>query len=65
MPAAFLLSANTFTKISEYFRLADIHWKGKTRYYAFQKKYLSGVVNEAYSKEKDILMTQMKKKGHC
>ena len=31
----------------------------------FQKKYLSGVVNEAYSTEKDILMTQMKKKSHC
>ena len=44
--------------------MAYIQWIGKTRYYAFQKKYLSGVVNEAYSKEKDILMTQMKKKGH-
>ena len=45
--------------------MADIQWIGETRYYAFQKKYLSGVVNETYSKEKDILMTQMKKKGHC
>ena len=65
MSAAVLFSANTFTRIVEYFRLADIQWIGKTRYYAFQKKYLSGVDNEAYSKEKDILMTQMKKKGHC
>ena len=65
MSAAVLFSANTFTRIAEYFRLADIQWIGKIQYYAFQKKYLSGVVNEAYSKDKDILMTQMKKKGHC
>ena len=65
MLAAVLFSANTSTIIAEYFRLADIQWIGKIRYYAFQKKYLSGVVNEAYSKEKDILMTQVKKKGHC
>ena len=65
MSAAVLFSANTFTRIAEYFRLADIQWIGKTRYYAFQKKYISGVVNEAYSKEKDILMTQLNRKGHC
>ena len=65
MSAAVLFSANTFTRIAKYFRLADIQWIGKTRYYAFQKEYLSGVVNEVYSKEKNILMTQMKKKGHC
>ena len=62
MSAAVLFSANTFTRIAEYFRLADIQWIGKTRYYAFQKKYLSVVVNEAYSKENDFLMAQMKKK---
>ena len=38
MSAAILFSANTFTRIAEYFRLADIQWIGKTRYYAFQKK---------------------------
>ena len=62
---AVLFRANTFTRIAEHFRLANIQWIGKTRYYVFQKKYLSGIVNEAYSKEKDILMTQMKKKSHC
>ena len=65
MSAVVLFDANTFTRIVEYFRLAEIQWIGKTRYYAFQKKYLSGFVNDAYSKEKDILIGQMKKKGHC
>ena len=32
MSAAVLFSANTFTRIAEYFRLADIQWIGKTRY---------------------------------
>ena len=30
MSAAVLFSANTFTRIAEYFRLADIQWIGKT-----------------------------------
>ena len=31
MSTAVLFSANTFTRIAEYFRLADIQWTGKTR----------------------------------
>ena len=62
LSAAVLFSANTFTKIAEYFRLANVQWLGKTRYYAFQRKYLSGVVNEAYVKEKEVLLGDLKKK---
>ena len=65
LSAAVLFSANTFTKIAEYFRLANVQWLGKTRYYAFQRKYLSGVVNEAYVKEKEVLLGDLKKKGPC
>jgi len=65
LSAAVLFSANTFAKIAEYFRLADIQWIGKTRFYSFQKKYLAGVGNEAYTKEKAILLNMLNQKGPC
>ena len=49
----------------EYFRLADIQWIGKTRFYSFQKKCVAGVVNEAYTKSKVILLNMLKQKGPC
>lgn len=65
LSAAVLFSANTFAKMAEYFRLADIQWIGKTRFYSFQKKYVAGVVNEAYTKSKVILLNMLKQKGPC
>jgi hypothetical protein len=65
LSAAVLFSANTFMKISEYFRLANIQWIGKTRYYAIQKRYLADMVNEAYVRENDDLLLDLKQKGLC
>ena len=65
LSSAVLFSANTFAKMAEYFQLADIQWIGKTRFYSFQKKYVAGVVNEAYTKSKVILLNMLKQKGPC
>ena len=51
--------------MAEYFRLADIQWIGKTRFYSFQKKYVAGVVNEAYTKSKVILLNMLKQNVPC
>ena len=65
LSASVLFSANTFAKIAEYFRLADIKWIGKTSYYRLQKEYLHGVVNEAFKKENDAILSKLKENGPC
>ena len=60
-----LLTANTYMIMSQYFLLAGIQWLGKTQQYAFQKKYLAGVVNEAYNKEKNDVIDSFRKRGYC
>ena len=65
LSAAVLFSASTYTRIAQYFRLAGVQWIGKTRFYDFQKKYLAGVVNEAYIKENDILIESLLLRKSC
>ena len=62
---ATLFSANTFQRIIDFFHLVGIQCMGKTRFYEFQRRYLAGVVQERYCKEKNSILNQLKEQGSC
>ena len=59
LAASVLFSSNTFTNLLKYFQLAGVEWISKSSYYEFQKKYLLGVANEAWEKEKTLLVNEL------
>ena len=65
LAASVLLSANTFSSICTYFKLAGIQWIGKTRHYHIQKRYLIGVVNEAWLNEKRVIISEVQNQSEC
>ena len=65
LPAAVLLSANTYMRMVRYFRLAGVQCLSKTQYYAFQKKNLAAVVNEEYDKKKNALLDLLSVRDYC
>ena len=65
LSASVLVSSNTFIKLAKYFELADIQWITKTRYYLIQKKYLAGVVNEYWLKERHSVLSELKNSEIC
>ena len=62
LAASALYSANTYAKLEAFFKLANIPFLCKTSYYNIQKKFLFGVVNEAWLNERTILISGIKKK---
>ena len=65
LAASTLYSANTYAKLEAFFKLANIPFLCKTSYYNIQKKFLFGVINEAWLSEKTILLCGIKKKTAC
>ena len=65
LPAAVLLSANTYMRMVRYFRLARVQRLGKTQHYAFQKKNLVAVANEEYNKENNALKDLLRVRDYC
>ena len=65
LAASVLLSANTFSSICTYFKLAGIQWIGKTRHYHIQKRYLIGVVNEPWLNEKRVIISELQNQSEC
>ena len=63
--ASILYSANIYAKLEAFFKLANIPFLCKTSYYSIQKKFLFGVINEAWLSEKTILFSGIKKKTAC
>ena len=63
--ASILYSANTYAKLEAFFKLANIPFLCKTSYYNIQKKFLFGVINEAWLNERTILISGTKKKPGC
>ena len=63
--SATLFSANTFQRIFDVFHLFGIQCIGRTRFYEFQKRYLAGVVQEKYCREKNSILNQLKEQGSC
>ena len=62
---AVLLSANTYLRMARNFHLTRGQWLGKTQYCTFQKKYLAGVVNEAYNKLTNALTDFLRVRNCC
>ena len=60
-----LYSANAYAKLEAFFKLANIPFLCKTSYYNIQKKFLFGVINEAWLNERTILISGIKKKPAC
>ena len=65
LAASTLYSANTYAKLEAFFKLANIPFLCKTSYYNIQKKFLFGVINEAWLNERTILISGIKKKPAC
>ena len=65
LAASTLYSANTYAKLEAFFKLANIPFLCKTSYYNIQKKFLFGVINEAWLNERTILIRGIKKKPAC
>ena len=65
LAASNLYSANTYAKLEAFFKLANIPFLCKTSYYNIQKKFLFGVINEAWLNERTILISEIKKKPAC
>ena len=63
--ASTLYSANTYVKLETFFKLANIPFLCKTSYYNIQKKFLFGVINEAWLNERTISINGIKKKPAC
>ena len=63
--SATLFSANTFQRIYDFFRLVGIQCIGKTRFYEFQRGYLTGVVQERYCRENNSILNHLKEQGSC
>ena len=62
---AVLLSANTYLRMARTIHLTRGQWLGKTQYCTFQKKYLAGVVNEAYNKLTNALTDFLRVRNYC
>ena len=58
-------NTNTHAKLEAFFKLANIPFLCKTSYYNIQKKFLFGVINEAWLNERTILISGIKKKPAC
>ena len=65
LAASTLYSANTYAKLQAFFKLANIPFLCKASYYNIQKKFLFGVINEAWLNERTILIRGIKKKPAC
>ena len=65
LAASTFYSANTYAKLEAFFKLANIPFLCKTSYYNIQKKFLFGVINEAWLNERTILISGIKKKPAC
>ena len=62
--ASTLYSANTYAKLEAFFKLANIPFLCKT-WYNIQKKFLVGVIDEAWLNERTISISGIKKKPAC
>lgn len=65
LAACVLFSSNTYMRLTKFFNLAGIRWVSKTSYYELHKKYLIGVTNEAWLREKSSIEESIKLHGNC
>ena len=57
--------ANTYAKLEAFFKLANIPFLCKTSYHNIKKKFLFGVINEAWLNERNTLISGIKKNPAC
>ena len=60
--AGILFSTNTYIKLHKFFNLAGIHGISKQTYYRIYDKYLRGVVNDRWIREKTFILDSLKQR---